>query len=180
MFIVSICLQMNRTPQPLGSDSFYFMLHFKQIKQQREGDSMKLYKGTLLFISHDRYMLNRVPTKIVEMFSNKFEIYDGGYDYYLSHKRIEKVETIKKEQSENSKQYFKSKEQRAEEVKLQNRKKSLEKSISELEEKIKEIQEEMAKPEIAADYVELNKLCEEMEQYNQELEQKMEEWIELN
>ena len=38
----------------------------------------------------------------------------------------------------------------------------------------------MGRPEIVADYVELNKLCEEMEKYNQELEQKMEEWIELN
>ena len=142
--------------------------------------ALKDYKGTLLFISHDRYMLNRVPTKIVEMFSNKFEIYDGGYDYYLSHKRIEKVETIKKEQSENSKQYFKSKEQRAEEVKLQNKKKALEKRIAELEEKIKQIQEEMSKPEVSADYVKLNDLCGEMETYNQELEQKMEEWIELN
>ncbi|MBE5812094.1 MAG: ABC-F family ATP-binding cassette domain-containing protein [Clostridiales bacterium] len=142
--------------------------------------ALKDYKGTLLFISHDRYMLNRVPTKIIEMFSNKFEIYDGGYDYYLSHKKVEKVETTKKEQSENSKQYFKSKEQRAEEVKLRNKKKALEKRIAELEEKIKRIQEEMAKPEIVADYIELNKLCEEMESYNQELEQKMEEWIELN
>ena len=142
--------------------------------------ALKDYKGTLLFISHDRYMLNRVPSKIVEMFPNKFEIYDGGYDYYLTHKKVEKVETIKKEQSENSKQYFKSKEQRAEEVKLQNKKKALEKRISELEEKIKEIQEEMSKPEISADYVKLNELCQEMEQYNKELEQKMEEWIELN
>lgn len=142
--------------------------------------ALKDYKGTLLFISHDRYMLNRVPTKIVEMFSNRFEIYNGGYDYYLEHKRAEKVEVVKKEQSENSKQYFKSKEQRAEEVRVQNRKKALEREISELEGKIKKIQEEMSRPEVIANYLELNKLCEEMEGLNFDLEQKMEEWLKLS
>lgn len=142
--------------------------------------ALKDYKGTLLFISHDRYMLNRVPTKIVEMFSNKFEIYNGGYDYYLTHKKIEKVEVIKKEQTESSKQYFKSKEQRAEEVRIQNRKRVLEREISELEGKIKEIQEEMSSPEVIANYLELNKLCQEMESLNFDLEQKMEEWLKLS
>ena len=42
--------------------------------------ALKDYKGTLLFISHDIYMLNRVTTKIIEMFSNKFEIYDGSIE----------------------------------------------------------------------------------------------------
>lgn len=142
-------------------------------------EALQNYKGTLLFISHDRYMLNKVPSKIVEMFSNKFEIYDGGYDYYLSHKKTPKKEVIKKEQSENSKQYFKSKEERAREVKIKNKKNSLEKEISELENKIKLIQEEMSNPEIMADYIKLNELCQEMEENNDLLDMKMNEWLEL-
>lgn len=136
------------------------------------------YKGTILMISHDRYMLNRVPTKIVEMFNNKFEIYNGGYDYYISHKRNkiiinEKVENAHK--SENS--YYKSKAQRAEEAKRKNRIKELENKMAELEAREKEIIQEMSKPDILSDYIKLNELSNELEEIKINNDLYMEEWL---
>jgi len=136
------------------------------------------YKGTLLMISHDRYMLNRVPTKIAEMFNSKFEVYDGGYDYYISHKRDETSENITTKavvKSENT--YYRSKAQRAEEQKKKNRIKELEKKMAELEEREKEIMKAMSEPDVLADYIKLNELTEELNKIKEETDACMEEWL---
>ncbi len=56
--------------------------------------AMNEYDGTLLFVSHDRYLLNKVPNKIIEMTKDGFTIYDGNFEYYKQRK-----EWIKQKQS---------------------------------------------------------------------------------
>ena len=115
------------------------------------------------------------------MKKNKFDYYDGGYDYYISHK-IEPVTTpvIKKETSASSTSFYKSKEQRAEEAKKRTRISNLEKEIEQLEEKKNEIEDLMKSPEIMNDYQELNKLCSELQEIDTKINASYEEWDTLN
>jgi len=138
------------------------------------------FKGTLIMISHDRYLLNRVPTKIAEMKEYGFDYYGGGYDYYLEHKKVDKPVVVEKVVSENKTNYHRTKQQRAEEVKIKNRIKALEKEIEELEEKKKETEAQLALPEVVSDYQRLNELCLEIKTLDEEIEAKYAEWEELN
>ncbi|MBP3284505.1 MAG: ABC-F family ATP-binding cassette domain-containing protein [Clostridia bacterium] len=138
------------------------------------------FKGTLIMISHDRYLLNRVPTKIAEMKETGFVYYDGGYDYYLEHKKEDKPVVVEKTVSENKTNYHRTKQQRAEEVKIRNRIKSLEKEIEELEGKKKGVEEQLSLPEVVSDYQRLNKLCLQIKALDEEIEAKYAEWEALN
>lgn len=138
------------------------------------------FKGTLIMISHDRYLLNRVPTKIAEMKSYGFDYYDGGYDYYLEHRKEEKTAVVEKAVSENKSNYHRTKQQRAEDVKIKNRIKTLEKEIEELERKKKLSEEHLSLPEVVSDYQRLNHLCLEIKSFDEEIDVRYSEWEELN
>ena len=135
------------------------------------------YKGTLIMISHDRYMLNRVPTKIIEMFSNRFEVYDGGYDYYVSHKRVDEGEKVIDKPKNTDNAYYRSKAQRSEEIKKKNRIKELEKRMEELGNREKEIMNLMSEPDVLSDYIKLNELSLELVKIKEENDMCMEEWV---
>lgn len=66
--------------------------HLDYIAKEALDDALKEFTGTLITVSHDRYFLNCVPDKIIEMFPTGFNEYNGGYDYYLEHKKPEIVE----------------------------------------------------------------------------------------
>ena len=61
--------------------------HLDYIAKEALDDALKEFTGTLITVSHDRYFLNCVPDKIIEMFPTGFNEYNGGYDYYLEHKK---------------------------------------------------------------------------------------------
>ena len=70
-------------------------------------DALERFDGTIIMVSHDRYLLNRIPTKIIEMSADGYETYNGRYDYYLEHKiepQVKKVEVSeeKKQASQSS------------------------------------------------------------------------------
>ncbi|MFA9381900.1 MAG: ABC-F family ATP-binding cassette domain-containing protein, partial [Acetanaerobacterium sp.] len=76
------------------------------------------YEGTLLFVSHDRYLLNRVPTKIVELHTDGARIYNGNFDFYMSEISREKEDAAKTQSNVKSSAarhegYFKSREQKS-------------------------------------------------------------------
>ena len=134
------------------------------------------YTGTLIMVSHDRYLLNRVPTKIVEMRKNEFDYYDGGYDYYLAHKRQIVSVAVKEKNSENKNNFYRTKEQRAEEAKRRNRINSLEKEIQELEDIKKQLEEEMTLPDVISDYKKLGELSEKLKEIEIKTEELYGEW----
>lgn len=138
------------------------------------------YGGTLIMVSHDRYLLNRVPSKIVEMKKNEFDYYDGGYDYYLEHKKQPTVSIVKEKVSENKSSFYRSKEQRAEDAKKRNRVNFLEKEIDRLEVTKRGIEEEMTLPDVCSDYTKLNELCSKLKEIDSLLEQNYAEWERLN
>ena len=139
------------------------------------------YAGTLIVISHDRYLLNRVPTKIVEMRKNEFDYYDGGYDYYILHKKtpVSKNISVKKEPKEEKSDFYRSKEQRASDAKRRAQISNIEKEIEKLETDKQSIEELMKTPEIISDYQELNRLCTELQEIESSLNEKYIKWDEL-
>ena len=145
-------------------------------------DALASFTGTLIMVSHDRYMLNKIPTKIIEMHANGIEIYNGRYDYYLEHKRepAEVKAPAKSEASkENSQKYHRSKQERAHQVAVQKRIALLEKLIEEGETRIEELSAQMAEPDIAADYQKVDEICKTIEEIKSQNEAYSEEWLEL-
>lgn len=155
--------------------------HLDYVTKEVLDEALVAYPGTLLMVSHDRYLLNRVPSRIMEMFPDRMESYDGGYDYYVSHKRSPKPEPDApvRERSASETQFYRSKAQRSEQAKRRARIASLEREIAEMETEITRLQEEIASPQLSSDFQKLQECCEHLEEVRQLLNQRMEEWVTL-
>ena len=144
-------------------------------------EALREYTGTIIMVSHDRYLLNRVPTKIIEMFPDHLSSYEGGYDDYMRLKE-EIAVPVKEEKkpSANETVYYRSKQQKSEDAKRRNRLKAVEQEISDADERLCAIEQEMANPEICADYEKMAALCAEMEELKNRQNDLMDEWAELS
>ncbi len=144
------------------------------------------FEGTILMVSHDRYLLNRVPTKIIEMFPDSVQVYDGNFDYYqersawLAAREKEQKELLPKTGGEGQAQYYRSKQQRSEEAQRRRRLQELESFIGEHEQAIARLEGEIASSEIASDYSLLKEKCDELELLREELTAFSDEWLELS
>lgn len=144
-------------------------------------EALRDFKGTLITVSHDRYFLNSVPTKIIELFPDTFEVYNGRYDYYLEHRRLPEAESKKeKAESEQAHSYTEAKLNKALERKKRARINALEKEIAALEAEIKELKELSASEEVASDYLKLGDILSELDKKQAELDGKEAEWLEMN
>ncbi|PYE48419.1 ABC-F family ATP-binding cassette domain-containing protein [Paenibacillus barcinonensis] len=153
------------------------------------------YEGTLLFISHDRYFLNKMAERIVELHPGGTEQYLGNYDDYVE-KKLE-LEEIAREAAEARQASSKSasaaappsaseksgaasfeadKQAKREERNRQRRQEALEKQIAELESEIMGLEEQMALPEVYQDYMKLQELQQSTEEHKTQLAQAYEEW----
>ena len=150
--------------------------------------AMLEYPGTLIFVSHDRYLLNKVPQKIIELTENGAEIYNGGFDNYMekqSQKSALEAEEKRNQrtlEAENKKapSGFKTKEQRRADAQRKERIRELEKLIEEAEETCSSIEEEMTKPDVFSDYELMNEKCRELEETKKLLEEYYDEWGNLS
>ena len=114
-------------------------------------DALLQYDGTLFAISHDRYFLNRVATKIIELDPHGANIYLGNYDYYLEKKKElsmeeEIIETKTRTQIKEERR--KEKEEQSRLRQLAKERKKIEEKIMELEEKLEDLEKLMCKEEI--------------------------------
>ncbi|WP_405157073.1 ABC-F family ATP-binding cassette domain-containing protein [Paenibacillus sp. FSL K6-0108] len=157
------------------------------------------YEGTLLFISHDRYFLNKMAERIVELHPGGTEHYLGNYDDYVEKKQ--ELEDIAREAAEarlaSSKKSAQSepalhaieksgaasfeadKQAKREERNRQRKQEALEQQIAKLETEITELEAQMALPEIYQDYMKLQELQEKAEDHKLQLAKAYEEWEEL-
>lgn len=143
------------------------------------------FDGTLLFVSHDRYFINRVATQVLELSEEGSTLYLGDYDYYLEKKAelealaTAQAETVPVSSTEEftSNDYHMQKQNQKELRKITRRIEQLEAEMEELDQKIQAITETMHSTNDAADLVQLQS---ELDQLTVQQEAVMEEWAELS
>ena len=143
------------------------------------------FDGTLLFVSHDRYFINRVATQVLELSEEGSTLYLGDYDYYLEKKA--ELEALVAAQAEavpvssteevTSNDYHLQKQSQKELRKITRRIEQLEAEMEELDQKIQDITGTMHSTNDAADLVQLQS---ELDQLTVQQEAVMEEWAELS
>ena len=147
------------------------------------------YEGTLLFVSHDRYFINRIATKVIELSETGSKLYLGDYDYYLEKKKEEEElaalladQSILK-QTETSKpknDFYQNKEQQKI-VRTLNRKiTQLEEDLATLDTTIAQIEQSMSDSTLIDDHVKLMSLNQELETLRTQQEQLLTEWEDLS
>lgn len=143
------------------------------------------YEGTLLFVSHDRYFINRIATKVIELSEQGSKLYLGDYDYYLEKKQEEEElaalaaqQLVVAEPVKND--FYQSKEQQKALRSLQRKITQAEASLATVEAAITELEETMSQPEVAENHLQLMELTQQLEQAHQQQEQLLEEWEQLS
>ena len=157
-------------------------------------DALNGYEGTILYVSHDRYFINRTAHRILDLTEGQFISYVGNYDYYL-----EKHDTVmaaieastpqsadadsavaaKAAESEVKLDWKAQKEEQARLRKKENDLKKCEEKIAELEARISEIDTEMSDPAIGTQVAKLQELSKEQTSCQEQLEKLYEQWEEL-
>lgn len=153
------------------------------------------YPGTLLFVSHDRYFVNRMATRVVELSSSSMTNFLGDYDYYVA-KKEEKAEFKRLEDEKNAAKnpnstplttidkqsksnYERNKDQQKQQRRRERRIEEVEKQVEKEETIIAEIEEQLCDPVVFQDHEKSLELNEKLEHSKQSMETLMEEWEEL-
>ncbi|ENB9405602.1 ABC-F family ATP-binding cassette domain-containing protein [Bacillus cereus] len=148
------------------------------------------YPGTLLFVSHDRYFINRVTTTVVELSTEGAQEYLGDYDYYVE-KKNEMIERAELEQQENQApvqktvapeklNYLEEKERKKLERQRTRKIEELEQNIVQFEEEIATLEDQLCLPEIYADYEKASEITTKKQTLQEQLDACMAEWEELH
>ena len=158
-------------------------------------EAIRNYEGTVLYVSHDRYFINKTATRIIELFSNRFDNYIGNYDYYIEKKedvraygelqQKDKIpaeaidpETLQRLEEKESKRldWENQKELSAKRRKWQNALQKAEEKIAELEERKEALTASME--EVGSDVGRLMEIHREQEAIEKELEEQYAIWEE--
>lgn len=149
-------------------------------------DAVNAYEGTVLYVSHDRYFINRTASRILELSDGQLTGFLGNYDYYLEKKTgdlpngdLAVKNTVFKAPappSEGMQDWKAQKEQQAKQRKKENDIRKCEEEIAKLEEKDKQLDNEMALPENATNVAKLQELTKEKESISARLEELYEKW----
>lgn len=157
------------------------------------------FPGTCIIVSHDRYFLNRIPTRIVELTSDGLENYLGTYDYYVEKKQeqirsgkqyLEELaesragEAVKASESagdglSSAERRRLQKEKEAEERRLKRHREALEKEIAALEDEIRALEESLCSQEVATDHVKLAEIGRTLTEKKDDLDDRYEKWLQL-
>ena len=151
-------------------------------------DAIRNYTGTVLVVSHDRYFINRIATRILELKDQQLYSFIGNYDYYEAHKEQiyeaavpkqavdSSVTTTSTAVSSSKDDYKKQKEEQARLRKKENDIKKTEQKIEQTEAAIAEIDEEFLKPEFATNSAKLGELSKKREELETTLSALYETW----
>ena len=151
-------------------------------------EALMEFPGTCIIVSHDRYFLNRIPTRILELTGDGLVNYLGNYDYYVEKKQqmiesgkkyLETLSQKQESQPDSAQQRKLQKEKEAQERRLNRQKESLEKEIQRLEEEIAGTEEKLCDPAIMTDHQKLAQLSETLTGLKDELDKNYTLWLEL-
>lgn len=146
------------------------------------------FEGTLFFVSHDRYFINRIATKVIELSPQGSRLYLGDYDYYLEKKEEERQlaeyraaeQNPQKTVSAGKRSFEKTKEQQKQLRSLQRKVEQIEKDLAEADEQIEQIQVEMTLPENLTDPERLIELDRKLHETEELQNDRMEKWEDLS
>ena len=150
-------------------------------------DALIHYTGTVLYVSHDRYFINRTATRILDLKNQSLINYIGNYDYYLEKKDVmeslqggeKKKEEAKEAVSEVKLDWKSQKEEQARKRKLQNELKKTEEEISSLEARDGELDEQLTLEEVYTDHQRVREINDEKTSIAGRLEELYARWEEL-
>ena len=146
-------------------------------------DALTSYTGTILYVSHDRYFINRTATRILELTGGRFVNYIGNYDYYLEKK--EELSALHQEDAEDEKissskaAWQNQKQIQAEKRKIENEIRGTEEKIAKLEDRIRAIDAEFELPETGTNLARCQELSKEREAASTELDALYAHWEEV-
>lgn len=137
------------------------------------------YDGTLLMVSHDRYFINSLATRIIRLEGDRAVSCEGNYDDYIEKFGSKKEIREEKEKTDAGATYKEQKRIEAEKRKKKNRFKKVEEEIFKIESEIDELNEKLQLPEIASDYMQTVDISEKISEKNILLEKLYKEWEDL-
>ncbi len=162
--------------------------HLDIVSKEILEDALNEYQGTVLYVSHDRYFINRTAHRILELSGQTLTGFLGNYDYYLEKKaealpvpgKNDPSATVPEETSSGKADWQAKKAAQAKQRKLENDLKKTEARIAELEQKISELDALMASDEICRNSAKLSELAGEQEAAQNELNGLYDEWERLS
>ena len=150
--------------------------------------ALNSFPGTICYVSHDRYFINKTATRILDLTGNRLLNYIGNYDYYIEKREavegaanlsVNNIEEKPAEVSDSKQEWIENKNAQAQKKKITNALNKCEKEIEKIEEKLALIDEEFANPEISSNVGKLMELQKEKTALEEKLEKLMNEWEEL-
>lgn len=158
--------------------------HLDIISKEILEEALNQYDGTVLFVSHDRYFINKAASRILDLTDQTVVNYIGNYDYYLEKREVqmakirpEKNDRNGLQKNDSAKEEWKQKkEEQAKERKKAAQLKRTEEEIAEKEAEIKVLNEELNDPDYATNSAKLSEIHERMTQVQEDLERLYETW----
>ena len=153
-------------------------------------EALQEYTGTIIFVSHDRYLLSKIADRLIELTDGGYREHNYGFEKYLDVLRDEQAEQkriadaekfAKAAEAAKDKQVktYRSKQQRSADAARKNEMRRLEKEIDELQAKIDALSEEITKEEVYSDYELMNSKCAEIDALKQKMDENFELLIEM-
>lgn len=157
--------------------------HLDVVSKEVLEKALYTYEGTLFFISHDRYFINQIATRILELTPTGVRSYPGDYDYYIE-KRAEQAAVIASEFNSNNENnnkalWLQKKEEEAKKRKLRKQLETIENDITQIEERIQAIDESLCDEAVYTDHVKASELSMEKEHLEAQLLSLYEQWEQL-
>lgn len=173
---LALCKLFRKSPNLLVLDEP--TNHMDIISKETLEDILLSYSGTLIFVSHDRYFVNKLSKRLITFEDDGAHVWDFGYDEYMLRQPKEEISTLTPQKSEKKekKTYttpLKEKQKREKALKKEEEK------IAELESKLEELKAQQQLPENLADYQKLSELQLEIDLLEEQLLEQMEIWEKL-
>ena len=159
--------------------------HLDITSKQVLEDALENYEGTIVFVSHDRYFINKIANKVLDITEDDYSIYLGNYDYYLEKREQELIaKKLKEEKTEEVQEkvvndYVLGKEEKKRIRKLERTREELLEKIESLEEKVSSVNNELTKEEVYTDAIKVQEYNEKLRSLNQEIEDLNNTWLEI-
>lgn len=165
--------------------------HLDLASKEAIEEALAEYTGTVIFVSHDRYLLSKIADRLIELKDGSFRLHEYGFDKYLdvlrseqaAEKRAADAEKLAKAAEaakDKSAKVYKTKQQRSAEAARKNEMKRIENEIDGLQARIDALTEEIASEEVYSDYELMNRKCAEIEALKNKIDENFDRLVELD